>query len=134
MIPTESLIMLIDDSPIDNYINTRMIEQAALTKNILVMETVQKALKYIRDVEVDERKLPDLVLLDLNMPVVNGFNFLNEFKSFPENIRKKCKIIVLTSSDKTEDIHNIINNPLVKRYMIKPLSQESLDDLKKLLG
>ena len=125
-------VMLIDDSSIDNFITTRMIEQSELTKDILVMESSRKALHFLKEHQTNLQDLPDLIFLDLNMPVVDGFDFLSEFSLFPEKIKSKCQIVVLTSSDKTEDIHTIINNRLVKRYLIKPLSIESLDDLRNL--
>ena len=125
-------VMLIDDSSIDNFITTRMIEQSELTKDILVMESSRKALNFLKENEENTNGLPDIIFLDLNMPVVDGFDFLSEFSSFPEKTKTKCQIVVLTSSDKTEDIHTIINNRLVKRYLIKPLSLESLDDLRNL--
>lgn len=129
----EKFVMLIDDSPIDNYVNTRMIEQSELAGSVVVMESGKEGLDFIKKYEGDLVRLPDIIFLDLNMPVVDGFDFLTEFNRFPDAIKKKCKIVVLTSSDKTEDIHFIINNQLVRRYLIKPLSQDSLDELKKLL-
>ena len=125
-------VMLIDDSSIDNFITTKMIEQSDLTKEITIMESGRKALFFLKENTSHIENLPDIIFLDLNMPVLDGFDFLKEFSDFPEVIKKKCQIVVLTSSDKTEDIHSIINNRLVKRYLIKPLSVESLDDLSNL--
>ena len=92
-------VMLIDDSSIDNFITTKMIEQSDLTKEITIMESGRKALFFLKENTSHIENLPDIIFLDLNMPVLDGFDFLKEFSDFPEVIKKKCQIVVLTSSD-----------------------------------
>lgn len=127
--------MLLDDSEIDNFVHRKFIEERGLAvgEDIIVMGTADKALKYLRDEKTGEKKIPDLILLDINLPAISGYGFLKEFRNLPEPVIKKCKIVVLSSSDKEEDITLMGMDTLVKKYFIKPLSDEAMDQLKHLL-
>jgi CheY-like chemotaxis protein len=127
-------VMLLDDSEIDNYINKKFIEDRGISNNVLVMGTAEKALKYLRDHQTNLQEIPDLIVLDINLPAITGFGFLKEFRKLPDPVKQKCKIVVLSSSDKDEDITHMEIDPLVIRYFIKPLSEEALRQIKELLN
>ncbi|HTF81370.1 MAG TPA: response regulator, partial [Cytophagales bacterium] len=73
--------------------------------------------------------LPDLIFLDINMPIVDGFVFLFEFEQLPDIVRNKCKICVLSSSDNQRDIERITSNEYVVEFITKPLTVEALKKL-----
>ena len=123
------LIMLIDDSSTDNFINERIIQMSGFSKNIITKTNAKNALEHLVSKKDNGEEIPQLILLDLNMPVVNGFAFLEEFMKLPESIRKKTKIVILTSSEKIEDIDEIKKNPVIMDYILKPLSEKSLQNL-----
>ncbi len=74
--------------------------------------------------------LPDIIFLDINMPVVDGFVFLYEFEKLKELVRTKCKVIILSSSDNKRDIDRIVNNNYVIKFITKPLTELALDEIK----
>jgi len=123
------LVMLIDDNSTDNFINERVIQMSGFSKQIITVDKGRNALDYLKVNEADLAKIPELILLDLNMPVVNGFAFLDEFIKLPEKIKTKSRIVVLTSSDKIEDIDAIKELPIIMDYISKPLSEKSLQNL-----
>jgi len=126
------IIMLIDDNEIDNYINKKFIEDKNIASEILVKTTVWDAINYFES-GLNNEKLPVLILLDINLPALNGYDFLNRFYDLNLAGKKKSRIAILSSSDRDEDIMEIKNHPLVAHYFIKPLSPEALDTIKTLL-
>jgi hypothetical protein len=64
------------------------------------------------------------------MPIVDGFVFLFEFDNFPEDVKNKCKIVILSSSDSKRDIDRIVDNEYVVHFITKPLSEEALQEVK----
>lgn len=127
------LVMLVDDNDTDNFINKRIIELTGFAYRIEIKNSGKSALEYLKSVQDDDGNLPDLIFLDINMPIVDGFVFLYEFEKFSENIKNKCKIVILSSSDNQRDIDNIINNKLVVKFITKPLSEEALEEVNRLL-
>jgi CheY-like chemotaxis protein len=78
------------------------------------------------------KKLPDLIFLDINMPIVDGFVFLYEFEKFSSLLKNKCKVIILSSSDNKRDIDKIVNNDHVIKFITKPLTEKALNEIKVL--
>ena len=126
-------VMLVDDNDTDNFIHKRVIELTGFAKNIIVKNSGKSALEYLSSNKNNISSLPDVIFLDINMPIVDGFVFLFEYDSFPDELKKKCKIAILSSSDNKRDIDRIVDNEFVINFITKPLSEEALDDLKKLL-
>jgi CheY-like chemotaxis protein len=120
-------VLLIDDNDIDNFINERMITTNQFSKEVIVKNSAEAALQYLKDNEGNADLLPELIFLDLNMPVMDGFGFLAEFEKFSEVIRKNAKVIVLSSSISPEDINRASTNPYVVKYVNKPLNEKYLE-------
>ena len=126
-------IMLVDDNETDNFIHKRIIELTAFGQNIIIKNSGKSALEYLKSNATDFSKLPDVIFLDINMPIVDGFVFLFEFDSFSEELKKKCKIVILSSSDSKRDIDRIVDNEHVYHFITKPLSEDALEEVKKIL-
>jgi len=125
-------VMLIDDSAIDNFISSKTIQQTGFANNILVYENGQIALNYLKACgrkNISICPVPDLILLDLNMPVMNGDEFLREFSKLSKEIREKSIIIVLTSTANPANLMLSIKNPFVKSFLSKPLIPKNIEDL-----
>ncbi len=119
-------VLLIDDNDIDNFINERMITTNHFSSRVIVKNSGEEALKFLRD-HASGTDLPKIIFLDLNMPVMDGFAFLEEFEKLPDNLKAQCKVIVLSSSISPEDINRASTNQYVVKYVNKPLNERYLE-------
>lgn len=125
-------VMLIDDNEIDNLINQKMIEAASITENIYTHTGAKSAIEFLKNMErldVAEKVLPDVIFLDIDMPLMDGFQFLDEFEKLSDTTKSKCKIVMLTSSINPQDFNRSKKYDNVKLYLNKPLSHESIQKL-----
>ena len=125
-------VMLIDDNEIDNLINQKMIEAASITENIYTHTGAKSAIEFLRNVErldVVDKVIPDIIFLDIDMPLMDGFQFLEEFEKFGSVIKNNCKIVMLTSSINPQDFSRSKKYNSVKHYLNKPLSHENIISL-----
>jgi CheY-like chemotaxis protein len=124
------LVMLVDDNDTDNFISKRIIEITEFAHRVEVKNSGKSALDYLAENENIPENLPNIIFLDINMPVVDGFVFLYEFEKFRELVRTKCKVIILSSSDNKRDIDKIVNNNYVIKFITKPLTETSLEEIR----
>jgi CheY-like chemotaxis protein len=122
-------VLLVDDNETDNFVNRRIIQIHNFAQEVVIKTSGKEALEYLVANAATPEKLPELILLDLNMPVVNGFVFLFEYRSLPEAVRKNCHIAILSSSDNRRDIDKVYGYEFVLKYLIKPLTGDALDSL-----
>jgi CheY-like chemotaxis protein len=120
-------VLLVDDNDIDNFINERIITSSFFADKVVVKTSARAALDFLRDNVSNPETLPEVIFLDLNMPVMDGFAFLEEYKNIPDSAKGACKIVVLSSSISPEDINKAFTNPLVKKYLNKPLAEKYLE-------
>jgi CheY-like chemotaxis protein len=126
-------VMLIDDNEIDNLINQKMIEAADIADHIYTHTGAKSAIEFLKNVSklphISEEVLPDVIFLDIDMPLMDGFQFLDEFEKLSEQTRNKCSVVMLTSSINPQDVNKSKKYSYVKEYINKPLSQGSLEKL-----
>jgi CheY-like chemotaxis protein len=122
-------ILLIDDNDIDNYINNHIVKKSKLAEKITIKNSAIKALEYLESVSDNIEEFPDMIFLDISMPIMNGFGFLDELIKFPLVIDQKCSVVMLTSSSDQNDIDRALQYSVVQKYLTKPLKIEMLTSL-----
>lgn len=127
-----ALVMLVDDNDTDNFISKRIIEITKFANAVEIKNSGKSALEYLEKNKDNVEKLPDIIFLDINMPIVDGFVFLYEFEKFSDTVKQKCKVIILSSSDNKRDIDKIVNNDHVIRFITKPLTENALSEIKSI--
>jgi two-component system, NarL family, nitrate/nitrite response regulator NarL len=123
--------VLIDDSDIDLFIQRRFLEVYNFSTELLLYKSAEGALGWLRS--INGESAPDIIFLDLNMPEIDGFSFLKNFKDLPEKIKIKSKIVVLTSSNSSKDREQVFAFKNVIQFITKPLKQTDIEELKRLI-
>jgi CheY-like chemotaxis protein len=126
-----NLIFIVDDDPIHQQIANIMIRRQGIGENVKTFSDAQDTLDYLKLHQDEPDLLPDLILLDLNMPVMDGWEFLNDYAGFYEQLSKEIGIFVLTSSIDDKDRKKVDNFSFVKGYLTKPLSSEIITKLQQ---
>lgn len=127
-----SCIMLVDDDEVNNYCTIRLINKCRLAKKIITHTDGQDAIEYLRNCVKDKSLIvPDLILLDVNMPRMDGFEFLEEYKSSEFNFIKKPNVVVLSTSIREEDQKQAQKYTDVISYLEKPFSLELAEGIIK---
>ena len=126
--------LLIDDSEIDNFINLKIIESNYFAEKVYVNTGGLSALEFLKNLAVNEQLIPqlapDVIFVDLNMPLMDGFQFINQFLQLPEKITKNPRLVILTSSFNPEDREKakVLYKDII--FLNKPLTNESLASIK----
>ena len=125
-------VLLIDDDEINNFISIKLIKKALQNTEIVACLNGRFALDQLIEIQKnDPSKLPDYILLDINMPVMNGWEFLDEYKRLNIDPLGKSKIFIISSSVFSNDINKAKSYPLVKNFISKPLNVEKIVELFK---
>ena len=121
-----SSIMLVDDNVIDRLVHRRLLEIHNIGESILEFASGDEALEYLKTNKGDKTKLPDLILLDIMMPGMGGFDFMVHFANMLDQFDKHPLVYMLSSTNDENDIRRVRNNPNVVKMLNKPFSPESL--------
>ncbi|WP_074406887.1 MULTISPECIES: response regulator [Aquimarina] len=125
-------VCIIDDDLI--YINlvSKIIELKKLSESVLVFNNGKEALDFfLQSLQQEENEeIPQIIFLDLNMPVMDGWEFLNEFSKIKNQIRKKIDLYVVSSSIDSRDIERAKSIDIVSDYLTKPIK---LNDFERIL-
>lgn len=119
-----SKVFIIDDDPIHQRIAQIMIGKHEIFNESNSFTEAEQALEYLKNNTKNAEGLPDVILLDLNMPVVDGWDFLEAFDKFQADLVKKINIFIVTSSVDEKDRLRSQNFPFVKGFISKPLSPD----------
>lgn len=122
------LLCIIEDDPTHLFITKKMIEMSGMVESIMVYKNGKEAYDKLKAIFLSSETLPEIILLDLNMPIWDGWQFLDEFTKIP--IKTKITIYILTSSNSEEDRQRAEEYNLNGNYLIKPIS---LNEIKTVL-
>lgn len=120
-------IMLIDDNKIDNFFHERVIKKANAAKTIIIKESGQEALDYLKKVNGNPR--PDLIFLDINMPGMNGWEFLEHYKQLDKSLQSGMVVVMLSTSQNPDDKEMARTHGILSDFKTKPLTREMLEDV-----
>ncbi len=122
-------ILLVDDDSTSNFLTQMILEDLQVTDHIIVKKNGQEALDYITETCLhNNESCPELIFLDINMPIMDGFEFLEAFQKLAPKTQQTTPIILLTSSTNPRDVEKAKAYPLAG-YIQKPLTEEKLQEL-----
>lgn len=124
-------IALVDDDSIFQFTATRLIESAKLARKILHFENGGDALQYLKENSLNAENLPDFLFLDINMPFVDGWMFLEDFVKIKSGLAKEIKIYMVSSSIDPRDMNRAKGFAEVKDFVVKPVTMEMFAELLK---
>jgi CheY-like chemotaxis protein len=121
-------VMLIDDNSLDNFINKKLLETNGFAETVSAYESPEDALSFLKTAPSSE--LPEVIFLDINMPGMDGFQFLDAFENLNAAIHQQCKIIMLSTSESFKDLNRANKNKFVSKFLNKPLTPEAIGAIK----
>ena len=121
-------ILLVDDDPITNFINHHLLEKMEIADDIKIVTNGKEGVKCLNDHCFKTSISPDLILLDINMPIMDGFEFLAAFNALDFKNKKEVAIIILTTSSHEKDREKM-KKLGIKCFLNKPLTEEKIRKL-----
>lgn len=134
MINHELHILIIDDDEINNFIAAKLIDKIPPKARVSTRLNGQDGIDFIKLCVGNEANLPDIIFLDINMPIMNGWEFLEEYEIIKDKFTKKVIINMLSSSVYNDDISKSKTFSTVNKFISKPLTIEKIQDLYSSLG
>lgn len=123
-----SNLWIIDDDPMSSFYIKRLAELGDLASIITIYDKARGAIDYLLHHKESLEHLPDVILLDIYMPELDGWGFLNEFGKIKDQLAKNIRIYIISSSGHLKDINRAKSIPEVTAYIQKPVTKESLKE------
>jgi len=124
-------VICIDDDPITLMLCKKVMERVEFALEINTLQNGEEAIKLFEDNEkIDTKNAPDIVFIDLNMPVMNGWEFLDEYLNREYQKKFKTHFIVLSSTIDPKDVEKSKSYPMVVNFLSKPITKTMLEELK----
>jgi CheY-like chemotaxis protein len=117
-------IAIVDDDDIFQFTVRMQLEKLGLAEEVMVFSDGQEAIDFIQS--ADKEELPSILLLDINMPIIDGWDFLDLFLKVPAEKQQWMEILMLSSSINPDDVKRAEANPFVVDYVTKPISDADI--------
>jgi CheY-like chemotaxis protein len=125
------LVMLIDDTEVDLYIASRNINKHHFAEELIEFNSGEEALKYLQDNQDNVLELPGVIFLDLYMPKMDGFEFMEEYKKLPATLKEYCQLYMLSSTVDRSDIDRLRKDSNIMDVFEKPITRNYLEKIKR---
>ena len=122
-------VLLIDDDKATNFLHEMVLRDMDCANEIVAVESAMDALDYLKSNIDGKHPQPDLIFLDINMPAMNGWEFIAEYEKLDAKEKGRFVLMMLTTSLNPDDRDNANNLPLVAGFLSKPLTPEMVQDV-----
>ena len=129
MKPKLNCILLVDDDLAINYLHTRVVKEEECAEKIETATNGEAALRYLQSLAAVGQPPPELIFLDINMPRMNAWEFLEVYKQFPESQKSKSVIVMLTTSLNPDDQARAGEYAEIASFKFKPLDKDMLTEV-----
>lgn len=120
----EPVVALVDDDKVFQLIASRTIKATHLTTKILQFTNGMEAIEYLQNNAENNEAMPDILFLDINMPIVDGWMFMEDFINLKHRVKKVIRIYMVSSSIDPRDVERARSMADIREYVIKPISQD----------
>ena len=122
-------VLLIDDNTTDLYIMERLITKFNFGKETVQYTCSIKALLYLQENQNDINKLPQIIFVDIHMPIMSGFEFMEEYDKLSSVLKKNCKVYIVSSSVDDNDMKRANDDLNVVAFQVKTITKEFLNSI-----
>jgi len=134
MIKKLNCVLLVDDDEPTNFLHSIILDESEVSNKVMAFQWGQEALYYLTQkngyaVKSPEHPMPELILLDINMPKMNGWEFVDEYKKLSDDLHSRIKLIMLTTSVNPDDEVRARGNAYIHDFHTKPLTIENLEQI-----
>jgi CheY-like chemotaxis protein len=127
--PKFERVMIIDDNVIDLYITKRLVIKNNFGKKVLEFSAADEALQYLQDHQEEQSLLPQIIFLDIYMPVISGFEFMETYDKLPVTLKKNCTVFIISSTIDENDIARSTKDKNITAFQVKPITKEFLNSI-----
>lgn len=122
-------ILLIDDDDAANFLHRTFVEEAEVAEKIVTKEDGKQAIEFLSEAVDGKYPKPDLIFLDINMPIMDGWQFLKKYKELPSEAKGRIVLFMLTTSLNPEDRKRADTETEVNGFKTKPLDNQMLEEI-----
>jgi two-component SAPR family response regulator len=124
--------IVIDDNRLERFLAEKLIAKYQFAEQVMSFSSAVDGLSYLQSLGNDPASFPEIIFLDIHMPLMTGFEFMDKYLEFPQDIKDHCKIVLFSSTDAYIDHIRMKNYPIIYKFLRKPLSEEKLSSLQSL--